>query len=66
MRSSMTKDRKPDEYIVLGNKPYILLTTNTNLPAFIHNGQLVVYDKDRDGPTLDAQQVREQYPEWAI
>ena len=57
---------KTDRYVVLSNKPYILYTTNTNLPAFIHNGQLIVYDKDRDGPILDEQQMREEYPEWLV
>jgi len=56
-----------DKYIPISGKLYQLATAeSTGVTYFLHNGQLVWFDQQRDGTPLDEVQAKDKYPEMFV
>ena len=59
------------DYLVINNKIYPLfnvsrMNANDHHTYFKHDDDLLVYDPQRDGPTIDKVEAKEKYPEYFV
>lgn len=63
----VTEDVYTDDYLVIDKSVYPLFTnTNDYNVYFRHDGTLLTYDPQRDGPTIDKEEAKDKYPEYFV
>ena len=59
------------DYLIIGDNVYPLFTVsrmnaNDHQNYFKHDGDLLVYDPQRDGPSIGTVEAKEKYPEYFV